>query len=104
MQTPSTGAKGAKTQVVSSKTPTCAQDNLTDYVTNSLLRQLSVLTPVVIAHVRVWCHNAHKAVIASIISNHIISKDVDGLAESFDSLRDKSPKAKMTLLGRWLRS
>ena len=31
-------------------------------------------------------------------------EDVDGLAESFDSLRYKSPKAEKTLLGRWLRS
>ena len=82
-----------------------AQDNLADYVTHSLLRRLSVLTREVIARVGVRWHNAHnKAVIVPIIRNHIISKDVDGLAESFDSLRDKSPKAEMTLLGRWLRS
>ena len=86
MQTPSTGVKGAKTQVASSKTPTCAQDNLADYVTYSLHSRLSVVTPEVIARVGVRWHNAHnKAVIASIIRNHIISEDVDVLAESFDS-------------------
>ena len=94
MQTPSTGAKAAKTQVPSSKTPTLAgaQDNLGDYVTHSLLRRLSVLTPEVIARLGVRWHNAHNtAVIASIIRNHIISEDVDGLAELFDSLLYKSP-------------
>jgi len=107
LQTPSTGAKAAKTQVHSSKTPTPAgaKDYLGDYVTHSLLRRLSVLTPEVIARLGVRWHNAHnKTAIASIIRYHLVYNDVDGLAESYDSLRDKSPKAELNLLNRWVRS
>ena len=62
-----TGTSDIISQVASSKTPTYAHEgNLADYVTHSLLHRLSILTPMVIAHVGVWLHNAHnKAVMES---------------------------------------
>ena len=74
-------------------------------MTHPLLRRLSVLTPEVIARLGVRWHNAHnKTAIASIIRYHLVNTDVDGLAGSYDSLRDKSPKAELNLLNRWVRS
>jgi len=107
-QTPGS-AKSARS---SAKTPnskakeTAPIVRLDKFATTSVLRRLSgEITAQVIARVGDRWHNAHnKGMVASIIRNHIICTDMDGIGDSYDDMRNSCPAGEVEMVMRFLRS
>ena len=79
---------------------------LDTFATTAVLRKLSsIVTAEVIARIGDRWHNAHnKGMVASIIRNHIINTDMEGIGESYDSMRKLYPAGEVVMVVRFLRS
>jgi len=79
---------------------------LDTFATTAVLRKLSsIVTAEVIARIGDRWHNAHnKGMVASIIRNHIINTDMEGIGDSYDSMRKLYPAGEVVMVVRFLRS
>ena len=99
----------SKSSRSSAKTPTStgrAIIRLDQFATHSVMRRLSsAITAQVIARIGVRWHNAHnKGLIASIIRDHIIQHDMEGIANEYDDLRKSCPAGENTMVTSFLRT
>ena len=97
------------TSTGTAKTPTSTGKEmvrLDEFATQGVLRRLSsALTVQVIARIGVRWHNAHnRGLIASIIRDHIIQHDMDGIADQYDDFRKFWPAGENTMVTRFLRT
>ena len=99
LQAPSSGggSGGAKTAAAPTAPPRHA--TFSDYVTTSFMRRISPATFEIISRSGIRWHNAaNKALVIAVLRNYIIDNDIDGLADHYDTLRDKSDKGEK----KWL--
>ena len=97
LQTPSSG--GAKTKAAPS------HPHFVDYVTHSFMRRIAPATFEIIARSGIrWHTAANKPIIISVLRNYIIDNDIDGLAEHYDSMRDRSDRGEKIMVTKFLRS
>ena len=99
----------SKSSKSSAKTPSSTGNGivkLDQFATQSVMRRLSTaITAQVIARNGVRWHNAHtKGVVASIIRDHIIQTDMDGIGNDYDDMRNLYPLGEKTMVARYLRS
>ena len=107
-QTPGS-SKSSKSSKSSAKTPTSTGQaivKLDHFAIQSVMRRLSsAITAQVIARIGVRWHNAHtKSVVASIIRDHIIQTDMDGIGNEYDDMRNFHPAGEKTMVASFLRS
>jgi len=97
LQTPSSG--GAKKKAAPS------HPHFADYVTHSFMRRIAPATFEIIARSGIrWHSAANKPIIISVLRNYIIDNDIDGLAEHYDSMRDRSDRGEKIMVTKFLRS
>ena len=105
LQAPSSGggSGGAKTAAAPTAPP--RHPTFSDYVTTSFMRRISPATFEIISRSGIRWHNAaNKALVIAVLRNYIIDNDIDGLADHYDTLRDKSDKGEKKMVAKFLRS
>lgn len=80
--------------------------SLQQFATNRLIRRLTKnLTPEVISRTGVRWHNAHnQGPIVSVIRNFIITRELEDDADSYETMRMKTPLAEKDIVRRFLRT
>ena len=105
LQAPSSGggSGGAKTAAAPTAPP--RHPTFSDYVTTSFMRRISPATFEIISRSGIRWHNAaNKALVIAVLRNYIIDNDIDGLADHYNILRDKSDKGEKKMVAKFLRS
>jgi hypothetical protein len=74
-------------------------------VTQSFMRRIAPATFEIIARSGIrWHTAANKSVVIAVLRKYIIDNDIDGLAECYDSMRERSDKSEKQMVTKFLRS